>query len=72
MTPAMLMKKRQGDFRTLNGLHTMLRAHIVNAPDRHHRDEAPVEYVLNGLKFAVIKAGAAELSSSATAEDRRS
>lgn len=51
----MLMEKRQGDFRTLGGLHTLLRTYIVDAPDRYHRDQAPVEYVLNGLKFAVIQ-----------------
>ncbi|MEQ8371702.1 MAG: hypothetical protein RID22_01295, partial [Roseibium aggregatum] len=63
----MLMEKRQGDFCTLNGLHAILRTHIVDAPDRYHRDEGPVEYVLNSLKFAVIQADPAELSSPATA-----
>lgn len=52
----MLMEKRQGDFRTLGGLHTMLRTFIVDATDRYHRDQAPVEYALDSLKFAVMQA----------------
>ncbi len=55
-----LMEKRQGDCRTLGGLHTLLRTYIVDATDRYHRDQAPVEYVLNGLKFAVIQTRANE------------
>lgn len=61
-----LMEQRQGDFRTLNGLHAILRTYIVDALDRYHRDEGPVEYVLDSLKFAVIQADPAELSSPAT------
>lgn len=57
----MLMEKRQGDFRTLNGLHAILRTYIVDAPDRYHRDQDSVEYVLNGLKFAVIRTDPAKL-----------
>lgn len=56
----MLMERRQGDFCTLGGLHSLLRTYIVDAPDRYHRDQAPVEYVLNGLKFAVIQTHADE------------
>jgi hypothetical protein len=58
----MLMKKQQGDFRTLNGLHTILRTYIVNTPDRYHRDEGTVEYVLDSLKFAVVQADPTEFS----------
>jgi hypothetical protein len=60
----MLMEKRQGDFRTLGGLHTMLRTYIVDAADRYHRNQAPVEYVLDSLKFAImqtVSSGAAEV-----------
>jgi hypothetical protein len=64
----MLMEKRQGDFRTLNGLHAILRTYIVDAPDRYHRDEGTAEYVLEGLKFAVIQADPAGLSRPAGAE----
>ncbi len=49
----MLMEKQQGDFRTLGGVHTLLRKYIVDAPDRHHRDQTPVEYTLENLKFSV-------------------
>ncbi|SHF94002.1 hypothetical protein SAMN05444339_1246 [Loktanella atrilutea] len=62
----MLMEQRQGDFRTLNGLHAILRTYIVDAPDRYHSIEDPVEYILESLKFAVIQTDPAELSSSAT------
>lgn len=68
----MLMGKRQGDFRTLNGLHTLLRTYIVEAPDRYHRDEAPVEYILNGLKFAVVQTGPDEPAKLAATEANRS
>jgi hypothetical protein len=51
----MLMEKQQGDFRTLNGLYGLLRKHIVGAAPRHHEDEEPVEFVLDGLKFAVLQ-----------------
>lgn len=61
----MLMKKQQGDFRTLNGLHTILRTYIVDTPDRYHRDEGTVEYVLDSLKFSVIQADPAKLSAPA-------
>lgn len=61
----MLMEKRQGEFRTLNGLHAILRTYIVDAPDRFHRDEGSAEYVLNALKFAVIQADRGELSPAA-------
>jgi hypothetical protein len=49
----MLMKLRQGDFRTLNGLFSQLRTHIVGATPRYHENEPPVEYVLDGLRFAI-------------------
>ncbi|UWM84962.1 hypothetical protein [Rhizobium sp. SRDI969] len=58
----MLMKQQQGDFRTLNGLHTILRTYIVNTPDRYHRDEGTVEYVLDSMKFAVVQADPTEFS----------
>ena len=61
-----LMEQQQGDFRTLNGLHAILRTFIVDAPDRYHLDEGAVEYVLDSLKFAVIQADTTELSSPTT------
>ena len=67
----MLMEKRQGDFRTLGGLHTMLRTFIVETPDRYHRDQAPVEYVLNSLKFAVMQTASDGSPASGVAEVRR-
>jgi hypothetical protein len=67
----MLMEKRQGDFRTLGGLHTMLRTFIVDAPDRFHRDQAPVEYVLDSLKFAVMQTAPDGSPVSGAAEVRR-
>jgi hypothetical protein len=57
-----LMKKQQGDFCTLNGLHKILRTYIVHTPDRYHRDEGSVEFILDSLKFAVVQADPAELS----------
>ncbi|NNH84468.1 hypothetical protein HLH89_26035 [Rhizobium laguerreae] len=63
----MLMKQQQGDFRTLNGLHTLLRTYIVDTPDRYHRDEGTVEYILDCLKFAVVQADPAEFSAPAAA-----
>ncbi|MGY4505848.1 hypothetical protein ACVWYH_009805 [Bradyrhizobium sp. GM24.11] len=67
----MLMEKRQGDFRTLGGLHTMLRTFIVDTPDRYHRDQAPVEYVLDSLKFAVMQTAPDGSPVSGVAEVRR-
>ncbi|MBR0820333.1 hypothetical protein [Bradyrhizobium liaoningense] len=67
----MLMEKQQGDFRTLGGIHTMLRTFIVDTPDRYHRDQAPVEYVLDSLKFAVMQTAADGSLASGTAEVRR-
>lgn len=52
----MLMKKQQGDFRTLNGLHKILRTYVVDTPNRYHRNDGSVEYVLDSLKFATIQA----------------
>ncbi|WP_375790738.1 hypothetical protein ACE102_25690 [Bradyrhizobium sp. vgs-9] len=66
-----LMEKQQGDFRTLGGIHTMLRTYIVDSPDRFHRDQAPVEYVLDSLKFAVMQTAADRSLASGAAEVRR-
>lgn len=67
----MLMEKQQGDFRTLGGIHTMLRTFIVDIPDRYHRDQAPVEYVLDSLKFAVVQTAADGSLASGAARVRR-
>ncbi|MET3225834.1 hypothetical protein ABIF35_006621 [Bradyrhizobium japonicum] len=66
-----LMEKQQGDFRTLGGLHTVLRTYIVDSPDRFHRDQSPVEYVLNTLKFAVMQTAPDGSLASGAAEVRR-
>ena len=50
-----LMKKLQGDYRTINGLFTFLQKHIVAANSRYHFDEVPTEYVLNRIKFSVYQ-----------------
>ncbi|WP_210325767.1 hypothetical protein, partial [Rhizobium lusitanum] len=68
----MLMEKQQGDFRTLGGVHTLLRKYVVDAPDRHHRDQAPVEYVLDKLKFSVVQTRKDEPPVSGSAETKAS
>jgi hypothetical protein len=50
-----LMKKIQGDYRTINGLFTFLQKHIVAATTRYHYDEEPTEYCLNRIKFTVYQ-----------------
>ena len=48
-----LMKRTQGDYRTINGLFTFLQTHIVAATTRYHCDEEPAEYFLNKIEFSV-------------------
>jgi len=50
-----LMKATQGDYRTINGLFTFLKTHVVAATTRYHYDEEPTEYCLNTIKFSVYQ-----------------
>ena len=47
------MEKRQGDFRTINGLFQLLREKIVDAPQRFHHEEDPADYCLDRLTFTI-------------------
>lgn len=56
-----VMVARQGDFRTINGLFSLLRENVVGAPVRYHEDEEPMRFRLPGLEYEVIQQDA-ELS----------
>lgn len=56
-----LMKRTQGDYRTINGLFTFLQTHVVAATTRYHYDEEPAEYFLNRIKFSVYQVRNEEL-----------
>ncbi|MFL0415724.1 hypothetical protein [Sphingomonas sp. 179-A 2A2 NHS] len=47
------MGTKQGNIRTLNGLFSTLRAHIVGAAARFHEDLEPLEYRLANVSFRV-------------------
>jgi hypothetical protein len=47
------MRVKQGDFRTLNGLFSTLRTHIVGATERFHEDIEPLEYRLGNVSFRI-------------------
>lgn len=51
----LVMRERQGDFRTINGLFEVLRKHVVGAEARHYQREDPVRYRLGQLEYEIVQ-----------------